>query len=213
MKTRLLLALFLFSSVASFAQSEIVEPRHTISTQLGYGWFGLFNNTTADISINKDDSGVSQDYTATFNGSAATTLAYDYRFGRRFSLGGAIGFQSLDLTDFQNASTNENINGTVDINRVFLSVRTLFHYGKNPKWDLYSGVRVGATHWNVNSTLDEDDFTFNEGVNISRGFFALPHLVPIPFGVKYYPSERLMVGAELAMGSPHVVAMQVGIRL
>jgi len=213
MKTYSLLTIFLCCSVASFAQTELANPRHTISTQLGYGWFGLFNNTSTDISFNDENPGMERSYTASINGSPATTLAYDYRLGRVFSLGGAVGHQSLKMKDFQNATTNEDINGTVGINRVFLSVRTLFHYGKNPKWDLYSGVRAGATVWNVKSTLDKDEFSFNDGINISRGAFVLPHLVPIPFGVKYYPTERFMVGAELAAGSPHVVALQVGLRL
>lgn len=210
MKTQLLFALSLLCAVSSLAQSE--EPLHTVSTQIGYGWFGLFENTTADITISDNNNGITKEYTATFNGTPATTLAYDYRFGRTFSLGGAVGFQSMDLTDFRDAATNENISGAVGINRFFFSVRTLFHYGNNPKWDLYSGVRVGATHWNVNSTLDEDEFSFGEGINVSRGSFVLPHLVPIPFGVKHYPTERFMIGAELAVGSPHVLALQAGFR-
>jgi len=213
MRSLLLTTTLLFCSILCFAQQEYAESPHTISAQLGYGWFGLFNNTIADITVNEDGNGNSDTYTATFNGSPATTIAYDYRVGRIFSLGGAVGFQSLNLKDFSNAQTNENISGELGINRVFLSARTLFHYGKNPKWDMYSGVRVGATVWNVNSTVDKDEFIIGEGVTLKSGTLLLPHLVPIPFGVKYYPNERLMVGAELATGSPHFFALQLGVRL
>jgi len=213
MKTTITLAFFCFCSLAGFAQSQSEDNPHTLSVQAGYGWFGFFNNTTADITLNNDGQGNELNYTAVFNGTPAATLAYDYRFGKTFSLGGAIGLQSLDMSNFRNTSTNELVNGQVDINRIFLSARTLFHYGNNPKWDLYSGIRVGVTVWNVNSTLERDEFTFGNGFDISGGSFILPHLVPIPFGVKHYPNERLMVGAELAVGSPHVLALQLGVRL
>ncbi|MFK8057543.1 MAG: hypothetical protein AB8F78_15565 [Saprospiraceae bacterium] len=213
MKAPLLLSLFLCCSLVGFAQKEAPDFRHTVSGQLGYGWFGLLNNTTADINIDDNGNGGSEAYKATFKGSPAASVSYDYRFGRVFSLGAGIGFQSLNLTNLKDVTGGEDIAGKISINRVFLSARTLFHYGKNPKWDLYSGVRVGGTVWNVKSTVDQDEFSFNDGATLSSGSVVFPNLVPIPFGVKYYPNEHLMVGAELATGSPHVIALQVGIRL
>lgn len=205
------LALLLFS-VLVHAQYDESGPRHTISAQHGYGWFGLLNNNTGNIELDINDSGDPTTFTADFDGSAATTLAYDYRFGRVFSLGAAVGFQSVDITEIRNSDSRENISGAIEINRIFLSGRTLFHYGKNPKWDLYSGVRFGATAWLVNSTIDQDEFTLGT-TTVGSSSAVFPHLVPIPFGVKYYPSDRLMIGAELATGSPHVLAFQLGVRL
>jgi len=212
MKALNLVIVLLSFSVLVHAQQEEFDPRHTLTVQHGYGWFGLLNNHQGDIEITNDRTGITQLFSANFDGSAATTIAYDYRFGRVFSLGGAVGFQSIDINGFRNSETNESISGAIDINRIFLSGRTLFHYGKNPKWDLYSGVRVGATVWNVNSTVDQDDFTLGTGFNFSRGTAVLPHVVPIPFGFKYYPDDRVMIGAELAAGSPHFIAFQAGFR-
>ncbi len=213
MKALHLVILLLSISTLVHAQEDNFSPRHTLTAQYGYGWFGLLNNHQGDIEISNDRTGNTQLYTANFDGSAATTIAYDYRFGRIFSLGGAVGFQSIDINGFRDSETNESISGAIDINRIFLSGRTLFHYGKNPKWDLYSGVRVGATLWNVDSSVDQDDFTLGTGVSFGSGTAVIPHLVPIPFGFKYYPDDRIMLGAELAVGSPHVIAFQVGVRL
>ncbi len=213
MKTLSLVIGFLFLTALAYGQQEYLGPRHTISAQYGYGWFGLLNETEGDIEIDINESGDPTIFTASIDGSAATTLAYDYRFGRVFSLGGALSHQAIDITGFRNTETSEPISGSLDINRIFLSGRTLFHYGKNPKWDLYSGARVGATLWNVKSTVDQDEFTLGTGVTLGSGTLVLPHLVPIPFGFKFYPDDRLMLGAELAVGSPHVLAFQVGFRL
>jgi len=211
MKTPVLLSFLLFCALTSFAQREAPASRHTISAQVGYGWFGLFNNAAADVSF--DDGTNSNEYTAIFNGTPTATVAYDYRLGRVFSLGAAVGFQSLDIAGIRNANTNEAISGTIDINRTFISARTLFHYGGNSKWDLYSGARIGGTVWNVTSTVDRDEITIAEGITVGSGTAVFPHLTLIPIGVKHYPNERLMIGAELATGSPHFIAFQLGVRL
>ena len=69
---------------------------HAVSGQVGFGWFALID----DIDVAYEDDRGARDYRTTLNSTPALTAAYDYRFGRVFSLGGAVGYQSSKLDEF-----------------------------------------------------------------------------------------------------------------
>ena len=188
---------------------------HAVSAQAGFGWFALAD----DIDLEITDERGTRAYRAKVGSTPALTVAYDYRFGRVFSLGGAIGHQSLSFYDFQRFSREgeapsvDILTGSARVHRTFVSARTLFHYGRAANVEFYSGVRLGATVWTAKGRGDVDgDELGIEGVD-QRGSFVLPHVNLIPFGVKGYVSPKVYLGAELMTGSPHVVAAQVGYRL
>ena len=185
---------------------------HTVSGQLGVGWFGLISNLQLDAQAGED--GVdTEGFDFTFSGGPAATLAYDYRFGRSFSLGGAVAFQGNRFTDFARdlgPDGREAVGGGARLRRTFISARTLWHYGRARNVELYSGLRVGLTVWRGSATgeIGRDDGIF-EGPSAA---FVLPHLTIIPFGLKGYVGEDFFVGFETMFGSPHVLAAQAGYR-
>ena len=226
MKKLLFLSTATFLSLGAVAQtvpSETFSPvgsawqtrTHTVSGQVGLGWFALAD----DIDLELTDERGTRAYSAKIGGTPALTAAYDYRFGRVFSLGGAVGHQSISFDEFRRtaregeATTQDVLTGSARVHRAFVSARTLFHYGRAANVEFYSGVRVGATVWTARGEgdVDGDELGFEGSSN--RGSFVLPHLNIIPFGVKGYVSPKVYVGAELMTGSPHVVAAQVGYRL
>lgn len=211
MKTALsLIALMASASLLAQDGNAWRTDAHTITGQFGVGWFGLVNDL--DITY-EDEDGI--EYDVTFNGGPATTLAYDYRVGRTFSIGAAYGHQAIKLTNFRRAGgaggPGERIDGESRIARHFLSARGLFHYGRARNVEFYSGARVGLTLWRVTADggVEADQIVL---LNSDGGDFVLPHLTIIPFGFKGYVGETFYLGAETMFGSPHVIVGQVGVR-
>ena len=235
MKTTLLLTCLLPLSLSGLAQraatadapdrSLIDDSRgyawqtrtHSVTGQFGLGWFGMVDDLTIseaigrseDVTIN-DETGEGPHYRYTFSGSPAATVAYDYRFGRAFSLGAAVGYQRNRLQDIAYAGGSETVRtpDDVTVSRTFVSARTLFHYGRAANVEFYSGVRVGVTAYRRSA-----EGPMAEAYIQDKGDgFVLPHVSVIPFGFKGYVKPDVFLGAELMTGSPHVVAAQVGYR-
>ena len=225
MKKLLFLSAITLLSVGASAQRAItVAPArdgsawqtrtHAVSGQVGFGWFALAD----DIDLELTDERGTRAYTAKLGATPAVTLAYDYRFGRVFSLGGALGHQSVSFDEFRRTTrdgevvTQDAPTGSARVNRTFLSARTLFHYGRAANVEFYSGLRLGATVWTAKGRGDVDADDLGVDGLSARGSFVLPHVNVIPIGVKGYVSPKVFVGAELMTGSPHVAAAQVGYR-
>ena len=146
------------TSLAARAQGDHAwkANSHSVSAQYGVGWFGLVNGV--DVTYEEDDG---QAYDVNFDGGPATTVAYDYRVGRTFSIGGAYGFQASTFSDFREASGGEEVAGEARLARHFVSARALFHYGRARDVEFYSGVRAGLTLWRITATggIDADQVT------------------------------------------------------
>lgn len=201
-------------SPAPLTQRAWQTRTHTVSGQFGLGWFGLFNDVEIEYEGNDPNLTV---YNVDLDGGPTATLAYDYRFGRSFSLGGAVAYQSNHLTNFRRdgnfGEPQERIDGDARVGRTFVSARTLWHYGRTRNFEFYSGLRVGATFYRTTASgeIEPGDVGFNN-TEPGGGDFVLPHLTIIPFGFKGYVGDKVFVGAESMFGSPHVLAAQVGYR-
>ena len=195
------------------SDSQARRP-HTLSAQLGVGWFAFA--TDLDVDINNDDP--ADDYDYAFDGGPAASLAYDYRVGRVVSVGAAVARQGNRLTDFRRDGAGlgepaDRLAGDARVTRTFLSGRLLLHYGRARSVEFYSGLRAGVTLYRTRATGEVD----REGVGFfgdpgSDGSHVLPHLTIVPFGFRGYLGEHVSLGAETMFGSPHVVAAQLGWR-
>ena len=218
-KSLTLLSLALLTAGAGYAQRADAaaaggyawqQKSHSVTGQFGVGWFGLINGL--DFEYTDEDTG--ERYDATWNGGPAATLAYDYRVGRSFSIGGALAYQGNRFTDFTRADGTDagrGVEGQATLRRTFISARTLWHYGRARNFEFYSGLRVGATVWTVTATgdIDPNNVDVRDG---SSGSIVLPHLTIIPFGFKGFLNDNVYLGAETMFGSPHIAAAQVGYR-
>ena len=186
------------------------ETHHLLSFQTGIGVLSLLNDDGVNASITIDS--VRREFRSRANGSLAFTLAYDYRVTPLISLGGAIGRQENRLDDFRSASGELLEGASLHANRTLISGRVLFHYGRAANFEMYSGLRIGMTAWSFKlrgltiSQLEDFD------IPIPSVGGALPHAQLIPFGCRGEIVPGLSIGGEIALGSPHFVAAQIGYR-
>ena len=190
---------------------------HSLTGQFGLGWLGMVRDLNVSEGVGQDDAfSITTDvvsgprYEYAFSGGPAATLAYDYRFGRVFSLGAAVGYQRNRLDDIAYAGGSETVRTTDDVyvSRTFVSGRTLFHYGRAANFELYSGVRFGATLYRrTGEGAMAEAYVQDKGER-----YGLPHVSVIPFGFRGFVGSNVSLGAEVMTGSPHVVAAQVGYR-
>jgi opacity protein-like surface antigen len=131
----------------------------------------------------------------------AIQINYDYTIEKWLSIGAAASFQKLgyEYTDVNDG--NEFID--VDLSRLNIAFRPLFHYGNLDNFDLYSGLRIGYEIWSINAnTEDYSEASFANGFS-----FQL-----VAFGMRGYFTDNFGANVELGIGSPHFISMGLNYR-
>lgn len=196
----LVLGVLFFHSVSLFSQ---VDYQHTITVNAGGSLIGL----VLDIADQIDGENLE------INSIPAIQAAYDYRINEWFSVGPAASYQAFVFKGEDYQYTDESgeevtVDAKVTIGRTNLAVRPLFHYGKNPQLDMYSGLRLGTTFLNARANGESEDIqedfegAFNTGISVQV----------IPFGLRGYFNENFGLNMEIALGAPHIISGGVNYR-
>lgn len=191
-----------FSFITSSIFSQSQKGELVAGINLGYSITGaLVGSLGDDIGVDETNINVSK--------IPPLYATVDYGLSDRFSLGLYGGFERF-TTEVSNYSYT-NANGetiTEDakgkVNRVALGLRPLFHYGKNPNLDMYSGLRVGFISWS--GTTDSTDPNLDLATSFGAG---RPTVSIIAFGMRYYFNEMIGAGFELATGAPHIASVSL----
>lgn len=145
----------------------------------------------------------------------AIQLNYDYALTPKVSAGIAFSYQGFgfDVSDYLFVDADGNLiteSFSADLARTNIAARVLFHYGKNEKLDMYSGVRVGMTNWNLSteSTSGAASDFFGDTFN---GWSFAPQLVA--FGLRYYVTDNIGLSFESTVGAPHFLSVGANYRL
>jgi hypothetical protein len=99
----------------------------------------------------------------------------------------------------------------ISVFRIFIrnnfALRALFHFGKNESVDMYAGVRLGYTVWNVSSTNDNVNYEPKYGsvpwavrVNLKNTHYTAQAI----FGVRYFFNDYFGINGEVSIGPPGV---------
>lgn len=218
------LSLFL-SAFSAFAQNE--DYKHVISVQSGASLFSPFRGTVTG-------SQESSDTTVSFSSGKMRNfpqlnIAYDYGINHWFSIGGAVSYNkvSLDLKDVKYNKTENLGDVNLNVSRMTVGARALFHYGNANRIDMYSGVRLGVGIWTAkvsSNSLDNklDDVLKEAGGsgiwrnllgNRIKGSFPMFQAQVILFGLRGYITENLGLNGELSVGSPYFASVGINYRI
>lgn len=183
-------------------QAQNLDYKSNLSINVGGSTVGAILKSLDVAEINIDNFEISSINTT---GTPVLELNYDHGINNWFSIGVAGAYQQFQ-TSLEGMKTAEGATEQIDINlnRVNVAVRPLFHYYNKERLDLYGGLRIGWTQWSANSNatdklLEEDIVDELPGIG---GF----RLQAIPFGMRYYMTENFGFNGELAIGSPHFIS-------
>jgi hypothetical protein len=186
------------------------QNEKVIGIQTGISWTGiLFNNLTLD-KLKLDYKGINlsaESFDA--NSSAALGVSFDFGISNMISIGGLYARQPISGEIGSYSWVNlkgENKTETIQFNAVRNNITILpkIHYNlNNDKIDLYSGLRVGYTFWNVDFIANDPNFNVFEKI-IPRG---RPSIGIIPIALRYYITDNLGVNVEPALGAPYVASI------
>ncbi len=193
---------------ANFAQNA--DYRSTISATAGANYFqifALFDNAFSD-SLGGE---------VKLKATASYGLTYDYGVNKWFSIGLASSYNKMSLI-----SPNINITkddgskyaGPIDFkaSRTTISLRPLFHYGNKGRIDMYSGLRLGVSIWNIDLIADEG-LVSGDLPNALSKTGATANVQIIPFGLRGYITPNIGLGFEIGFGGPHYAALQLNYRM
>ena len=175
---------------SALTERILAEDRHLVSAQLGLGWLGVIRANDAETTLTIND--VEREYTADLSGTAAVSAAYDYRLNRVLSIGCVASYQRTTLDDLR-GEERLGPRARIHLNRTLLGTRLLFHYGYAEKVELYSGLRLGITVWDVSFRDFVDDVDLVDGVGAVG---VTPQFTLIPFGLRGYLTDELSLGVE-----------------
>lgn len=197
MKSILVIALF---TVASYVNAQ--DYQSTLTFNAGFSLVGgLFNIPDANTS-----QGDVSSYSI-----PALQVGYDYYLNHWFSVGaaGSVQFMGVNYDNYYYNGT-ETVDGDLNITRLNIAARALFHYANKGRLDLYSGLRMGFTNWLVTENLTDETYDYDNVLDFSSGLNFAPQL--ILFGVRGYFTDNFGANMELAVGSPHFFSIGLNYR-
>jgi hypothetical protein len=209
-----------FLTQMTFAQRDADFAPSVVSVHAGLNGWQIA--ALSDNIIGVDD--------LTLKATGTYSLTYDYAPIKWFSVGGSLTYNRLKL---ETPSIGLNIGDryyegslTGRLNRTNVGVRLLGHYVNNERFDLYSGLRVGANIYRASATIESPDFEDVDVVgavldkiglnflnlNTARISGTRPTLQVIPLGFRFYVTDRLGIGAESALGPTQYLSANVNFR-
>lgn len=142
----------------------------------------------------------------------------DYRMLDWLSIGGAFSYASTKVDYFDPnlapiPDDDKLSDFKLNMNRFNVAVRTLAYFGNHEMIDLYSGVRIGANIWDVNSSSKDPDL--KNGLDPLNGSFqgSFLGLQLILLGGTIYPVEAIGINFEFAVGQPYYAALGLRYRI
>ena len=188
-------------SLSSFAQDE-PEFKSIISLNGGFSLVGaLFD--LPDATGTGDVSSFS---------APAIQVNYDYYFSSWFTLGAAfsVQFMGIEYTDYYDDFSADTWNHKTNVTRLNIGTRALFHYANEGRMDLYSGLRLGLTNWNVSTNNASTSYDPSQDITFSEGIVFAPQL--ILFGAQGYFTDNIGANFELTVGAPHFFSIGLNYR-
>lgn len=200
MLKKLIILIFVFLLINSTNLSSQVKPKE-FNVGGGVGLSLIGNIFRQNISAGSTDMNISPVINGTF----------DYRISDEYSLGLAFSHQYLsfkiqDYTYIDDNGVLQQIFLNGSINRKNLSFRFLYHYNFTDNLDIYSGLRLGYTHWSFKANAPD---IFNE-VGMPEMLIA-PQIILI--GLRAYVTEVLSLNFEVNIGSPYYTSMGLNYKL
>jgi hypothetical protein len=227
MKKHLLVLILTFWQLKSFAQNE--DYGNVISVQTGASLFTPFRG---EVKGSEESADTVISFSAgRIHKYPQINIAYDRAIKPWFSIGGSMSYNRIaaDLENVKYHRTEDLGSFTLDMTRVTVGARALFHYGNANRLDMYSGLRLGIGIWAVSassslvSDLDNKAGQIAKEIGNSglwrtfvgdkiRGRFALPQAQLILFGIRGYITEHIGINGELSIGSPYFASIGINYR-
>jgi hypothetical protein len=126
-----------------------------------------------------------------------TQLTFDYMLRKGFSVGATVAYQSINLSLIDTLNSTAIEEGKID--RIYVGGRTLWHYGNNEKWDLYSGIKLGLEIFSPSGIKKNHN---EKSIISSKHTRSAPGIGIIPIGCRYHLSENLTIGAQFSVWVP-----------
>ncbi len=203
-----LVSLFLIAIIAlgsvtmSFAQENQDDKmpelemsyNSTVCANAGFSLVGALFNAVANSSTTEDFSST---------GLPAFQVTYDYQVAGFLSIGVAGSVQFMGYEYYETYANSQDDFVKVDVTRTNIAFRPLFHYGNLDDFDLYSGLRIGYTMWDVSANTEDAS---------TEGFGSGFALQAVAFGMRGYFTDNLGANIELAIGAPHYLSLGVSYR-
>ncbi len=186
-----------FAFFPSFAQQE---NGSVVGIHGGLSWIGVFANLVDQYNV------VSEISTST---PPALEISYDYRIANNLSIGLGLARQAFTLRyrnyEYEDPNGNDQVdNFRTDLTRLNVGIRGLFHYFRSERREMYSGIRLGITHWSFDTNAKDPTYKLADYVNYALG--TQPSFQVILFGFRGYFTSHIGGNVETAIGAPHFVS-------
>lgn len=91
-----------------------------------------------------------------------------------------------------------------------IGARALFDYANEGRLDLYSGVILGFTNWNVKTNNASASYDPSQDLTFSEEIVFAPQVVL--FGAQGYFTDNIGANFELSIGAPHFFSIGLNYR-
>jgi hypothetical protein len=194
----------------SFSQRRLGQT--VITANAGISPMAIISSMGANANVSND----------VFRSTPVYIAHMDIGITKVISIGPSMSYQSFRY--YYDQSTNYGVIRSRDITtRANYGGRLLFHFGKKERenFDVYAGVRVGCSVWNLSTTNPSssyliDDYERNQPWGIRVPLKARDEYrfsVQALYGFRYYFSKFLGINFEFSIGSPVLFSVGLNAKL
>lgn len=188
---------FFLTAIQLSAQRSAKEG--IVGISFGYNIWNAYSSV-----LNAGDS-------VTAKSSPTFTGTYDYGITHNFSVGGSVSYNTFSLINPNYSYVSqagiiiyEPI--SVDLSRVNIAVRPLYHWGKSEVFEWYAGVRLGYSFWEARVNTTDPYYTDQYLRQNTYSFQAL-------VGSRAYLSDYVAVTMEFGLFEPYIAALGISMKL
>ncbi|MDB5203346.1 MAG: hypothetical protein JWQ27_2755 [Ferruginibacter sp.] len=174
----LLIALSIVQSMKAQENSRAYYKSQS-TVALGYGIGNVWKRV---FKANAPNGGASYD----INSTGPVSLVYEYGFTKRISGGIALGYSQVKAV-----LTYGPLINTERLTNYSALARANYHFGHDPKWDLYAGGGIGYYKFTYDSKDNSGNNNSGSGIKVPGAFGSTAEL-----GAKYYVKPCFAVFAE-----------------
>ena len=196
-----LLSLLCFVLVLTVQAQDNEKPTVGVSSVISH--ISIGNGIAGSVGIGIADSTLEQSKTKT----PVLTLGADFNPGGNFTVGIITGFQRINVTV---NDTFGNLREQGDVNRLYIGVRGLWHYGKSDRVDLYSGLKIGVKLFATGGITGPQA---GRSVLEKRNNRTNPSLGIIPIGARFLISDNFGAHIQMSIGAPTFLSLGVNYKL
>lgn len=185
----LLLVIMVFTMATNKTKAQVVEEGNLVIDAY-YGWPNLYTTALKALYTDEYSEGVK------VGGIGPLGGRIEYMLSDVVGVGVDFGYVNTTVSYKEDIGSGNYYNYEISAPKITALFKMNFHFSKSDKVDAFGGIGVGWKNRTFNFKTNDPDFVDSSAESL------FPVGLRASFGVRYFLTENIGLGAEIGLGGP-----------